>query len=479
MISAIISLYSPSYAPTIIYMLQNTEYQAAPYLRWYWRTGDFRQVMYRRKLDKTRAASLLLLALMCGMILQVVGALVLIWLWNTHGLVAGWAYGLALLISYPIVWAHLIVVPLVLGRILIVWPRNRRLIKKSRAIFAHTKAVKIAVAGSYGKTSMKELLKTVLSEGKRVAATPANKNVASSHAKFAAKLQGDEEILIIEYGEDRPGSVAKFAATTQPNIGVITGLAPAHLDHYPTLEAAGQDIFSLADYLDGQNVYVNKDSKALESFMKPGYESYDSEAVMGWKISNIKIAVTGTSFTMQKGKTILKLHSKLLGRHNVGPLALAAALGDKLGLTKAQIEDGVGRTAPFEHRMEPRQLGGAWIIDDTYNGNIEGIRAGLELLKTLKSPRKTYITPGLVDQGVETERVHTEMGKLIANSKPDRVILMKNSVTKYIQQGLEAVGYKGGLALEEDPLGFYNNLDQFVAAGDLILMQNDWTDNYA
>ncbi len=86
MINAVVSLYSPSYAATVIYMLQSTEYHAKPYLRWYWRTGDFRQVMYRRRLDKTRAATLLLALLMFGMIIQIIAGLTCIWLWNTHGL---------------------------------------------------------------------------------------------------------------------------------------------------------------------------------------------------------------------------------------------------------------------------------------------------------------------------------------------------------------------------------------------------------
>jgi UDP-N-acetylmuramyl pentapeptide synthase len=128
--------------------------------------------------------------------------------------------------------------------------------------------------------------------------------------------------------------------------------------------------------------------------------------------------------------------------------------------------------------MYPRATHGAWIIDDTYNGNIDGMRAGLALLDELPAKRKIYVTPGLVDQGVETESVHVELGKLIAQSNPDRVVLMKNSVTDFISKGMEKEGYKGEVRIEQDPLNFYLNIEHFVAAGDLVLMQNDWTDNY-
>ncbi len=474
----LLSLFSPRYPDTLIYMLQSTEYQTKPYLAWYWRTKNFKTVMHRRTLDYTSRARKLLLLLRLGILLQILIAFMLLALWKHGNLINGWLLAFSVFVSYPIVWAHLILLPLIVGRIFVARPGEKRLIKASESIFANHPGVKIAVAGSYGKTSMKELLVTVLGGSKKVAATPANKNVPSEHAKFARNLSGDEDVLIIEYGEGRPGDVARFAATTHPNHGIITGLAPAHLDRYPSLQAAGEDIFSLAEYLNGQQVYVNKESTATRPFIKEDYHLYDSTEVDKWRVTKVKVTIEGVSFTLSKGKKSLKLTSGLLGRHQIGPLALASVLAMELGIKQKDIEAAVSKTASFEHRMQPRQISGAWIIDDTYNGNIDGIRAGLALLKELPATRKIYITPGLVDQGVETEEVHREMGRLIAEAKPDRVILMDNSVTKFINESLAAGGYDGEVQIEDDPLTFYTNLDQFVAAGDLVLMQNDWTDNY-
>jgi UDP-N-acetylmuramyl pentapeptide synthase len=474
-------LYRPRYASVLVYMLQNTEYRVGPYLKWYWRTQDFSKVMYRRTLDQTRVAKLLRLALLAGMGLQIILGLLLIVLWRWNDLVAGELFGLALIVSYPLVWAHLVVVPLILGRELQTRPNERRLIAESKQIFADHPGVKIAVAGSYGKTSMKELLLTVLGEGKNVAATPGNKNVASSHAYFAKRLTGNEDVLIIEYGEGAPGDVARFAATTQPTHGVITGLAPAHLDRYKTLEAAGKDIFSLASYLKNKHIYANGESAALLPFAKKSksIELYTATGSLGWKVKDIALTPLATSFTLTKGKRSLKLTSGLLGKHQVGPLSLAAALALELGLTEKQVKNGVAKTVPYEHRMQARNVGGASVIDDTYNGNLEGIRVGTELLASLKAKRKIYVTPGLVDQGKDTKAIHQQVGKYIASAKPDLVILMKNSVTASIQKGLKTANFKGEIRVESDPLDFYTNLEHFVAAGDVVLMQNDWTDNYA
>lgn len=475
---SVLSFFLPSYPTVLVYMLQSTEYQVGPYLKWYWRTTDFRQVMRRRTLEPTKAARLLLLALRLGIALQISTGLIFLGLWLLGQTPGTWQFGLSLLISYPIVWAHLVIVPIWAGRVFITGPKERRLIHQSKHIFATHKGVKIAVAGSYGKTTMKELLGTVLAEGKKVAITPANKNVASSHAVFARRLKGDEDVLVIEYGEGRPGDVTTFAETTQPTMGVITGIAPAHLDHYPSLEAAAQDIFSLATYLQNQHVYVNQESEAAQPFIKETHLTYNADGAGEWKVHHAKVDFDGVAFTLKKGTQQLHLHSGLLGRHQIGPLAAVAAIAHQLGLTKHQIETGISKTKPFEHRMFPRPLGGAWIIDDTYNGNIDGIKAGLALLKELPAKRRMYVTPGLVDQGVETERVHRQMGRLIAAAAPDQVILMENSVTSYIEAGLHEGDYRGKVQVEADPLRFYTSLEHLVAAGDVWLLQNDWTDNY-
>lgn len=489
---AILSLYSWRFAATLVYMLQSVEYQAWPYIKWFWRVRDFNVVSRRRQLALTGPARLLAAALYGGMLLQVMIGVGLVYGWWRFDWPT-WQWGGLLIVIYPIVWSHLAVVPLWLGRLLVVKPRQRRAINQAEKIFANHSAVKVAVAGSYGKTSMKELLVTVLSGSRKVAATPANKNVSISHAAFARTLDGDEDIIILEYGEGAPGDVGRFARRTHPTHAVITGLAPAHLDHYRTYQAAARDIFSIASYVPAKHCYVNADSADTETYRNKVMPTYDGSQALDWKVSRVKVGLEGTEFTMTRGaakpgkkakgrsvdgKQKMTLRSGLVGRHQVGPLAFAAAFAVELGLEAQQVADGIARTVPYEHRMQPRRLSGAWIIDDTYNGNLEGVRAGTALLSELSAKRKWYVTPGLVDQGRETPRVHRQMGELIATAQPDIVVLMANSVTDFIIAGLKAGGFKGELRIEDDPLHFYANLSYFVAAGDLVLMQNDWTDNY-
>lgn len=479
MIGQFTSLYKLRYFRTLVYMLQSTEYHTPSYLRWWLRVDDYDTVMKRRELDRTKAARLLLLGLTAGAAVQVTIGVICIVLDITEDFIIGMELGLILIMLTPITWAILAIVPLELGRFLIVRPRQKKYVAESRKIFETHKAIKIAIAGSYGKTSMKELLATVLGEARNVAATPGNKNVAISHAYFAKRLTGDEDVLIIEYGEGEPGDVARFAANTRPTHAIVTGVAPAHLDRYKTLRDAGDDIFSVTAAVPEGQSYVNGVAESIRPFVQDHHVRFDEQGALGYKVSNIKVGLDGTSFTLTKGGKKLDLHSQLVGRHHVATLAFVAAFALQLGLTADQVKAGVAKTRPYEHRMQPYQLSGAWIIDDTYNGNIEGIRAGTRLLAELPAKRKIYVTPGLVDQGIETEPVHVELGELVALAQPDIVVLMANSVTKYIEQGLANAKFAGEIRIEHDPLRFYQNLDQFVAAGDMVLMQNDWTDNYA
>ncbi len=470
------SAYSLKYPQIVIYMLQRCEYEIEPFLKWFFRVENFNKISIRGELIKTSKSRFLLGLLNSLIFADILFAAYFISRGFDDSNIFLYLLGIVVFILYPLICTLVLTIPLMVARIAIVKPQQRRMIAKSRTIFKNTKALKIAVAGSYGKTSMKELLTTVLSESGIAAATPGNKNVAVSHAVFATKLSGDEKFIIVEFGEGQPGDVAMFTKTIGPDVGVITGIAPAHLDKYPNLDSAARDIFSLAKLLNHHNVYINGESEHIDKYLSNKDLIYSSKGIDGWRVNNVINGYRGISFELTKNTETIRIRSKLMGRHQIGPLSAVAMLARNSGLTIKQIEAGMAKTAPFEHRMELKSISGAYVLDDTYNGNLEGIKAGLNLLTELEAKRKIYVTPGLVDQGSETEKIHQEIGRLILKANPDRVVLMKNSVTDYILDGLG--NYKGELTIETSPLRFYLNLDKILAADDLLLMQNDWPDNY-
>lgn len=463
-----ISYFHPKLPIYLAYMLQQVEYNPHKFIGWILRFPNLTKVMHRQQLVWTAKAKLLVAVLAIVEVFYAVVALFYLLLAPAVGI-----FTLLLVPPFVIIIAYIMVL---FGWLYYEEPRRNKLLKQASKSFEKHPGIKIAISGSYGKTTVKELLLTVLSEGKKVAATPGNKNVPISHAAWDKRLEGDEEVLLIEYGEGAPGDIKKLAKLTHPNYGIITGLAPNHLDEYKSLKAVAKDLLSLSNFVDPKDIYIN--SVPFEDYEIRDFQHYSETGIKGWQVRSISVSYEGTYFKLVKGKKTINVKSGLLGRHLVGPLALAAVLADELGLSVEQIEAGLAKTMPYEHRMQPRIQNGAWIIDDTYNGSLEGFRAGLQLLSELPAKRKMYVTPGLVDQGEETERVHHEIGQLIAIANPEKTVLMQNSVTQHIIKGLEAGEYKGELHIEVDPLLFYTNLEHVTAKGDLVVMQNDWTDNY-
>jgi UDP-N-acetylmuramoyl-tripeptide--D-alanyl-D-alanine ligase len=483
-----VSMYTWRYPRTLIYMLQASEYNLTEYFEWFWRVKDFRTVEHRKSLDPTVKARLLLLL---SRIAFAIGYS--IWLSSAviatiyHFLPLGiFAFIWSVVLPYGLAFG--IVLPLYIGRKIIQEPKERRMILEAQIILAKHNAIKIGIAGSYGKTTMKEILATVLSAGYsagEVKATPGNMNTPIGVSRFVKKLDGNEKVLIFEMGEYYPGDIKTLSELVQPSIGVITGINEAHLSKFKTLDRTVATIFELDDYLEGKNVYKNGDNSLVAD--RSGHDPliYSIHGTDGWMQTDLKHAnLNGLEFTLTKGKNKLKVKTQLLGTHQVGPLSAAVAIAiDKLGLTSTQVEEGIKNIVPFEHRMEQKALSsGAILIDDAYNGNADGLAAGIRFLEAQghkESRSRYYLTPGLVEAGDRTEAVHRSIGKQLAATKIEHILLIKNSVTPFIAAELDQAGLSDRVRWFADMPAALVALPQMTVAGDIVLLQNDWSDNYA
>lgn len=467
----ILSMYRPLYLRALVYMLQENLYDFRPYFTWYVRTGDFSKVMNRKKLVMTTKAKLLLAWLW---LLIAIG-----WLISAYLILNGLFVFLVLLVVIaPQVLAVGLVAPLAVGTILIQRPREKRIVAAAKTKLAAHKGIKIAIVGSFGKTTMKEILSAVLAEGKKVAATPGNMNTPLGISRFIDRLDGSEEVLIFELGEYYPGDIRDLCHLVQPDMGVITGINEAHLERFKSIDRTIATIYELADYLGDKPLWVNGESKLAAENLRKGNVAYTRKGVGPLKVQHAKTGLAGTDFQIVGGGTKLRLHSDLLGMHNVGPLAAGVAIAENLGLHSAQIEAGITKTKPFDHRMQPAEAGGIWTIDDSYNGNPDGARVAIEFLADLKDHRRVYVTPGLVEVGSATADVHREIGRKLAGNV-DVVILVNNSATPFIAEGLKEKNFAGEVLWYDDGLSCLSALSQITKPGDVVLLQNDWSDNYA
>lgn len=476
MIKNWLSRYNLRYPRSLVYMLQASEYNIRDYLAWYHKTKDFTHVERRKQFVKT-AKGLLLLVTAWTILFFLIGTAISILRIDIGSL----KYILSFLVVLfsPYFLAYGIVVPLLIIRVIIQLPIEYLIINKAKQKLKTHTAVKIGVAGSFGKTTMREILKTVLSEGKKVAAPPHSYNTLLGISQFVKTLKGDEEILVFELGEYYPGDVRKLCDLVQPNMGVITGVNEAHLQKFKSLDQTVKTIYELADYLGERLVYVNGENELARKNARSGHIVYDRGHIGNWKIENPKTDLTGTSFVLTKNGTRLELKSSLLGLHQIGPLATSAEIALNLGLSFDQVRDGISKTTPFDHRLEPKtDNAGVITLDDSYNGNPDGVSAVIAFLASLKNCRRFYVTPGLVEMGLRTEEVHKQIGKQLAKADIEKVILIKNSVTSYIEQGLKEDGYKGEVIWFDDALAAFAALPLLTVKGDVVLLQNDWPDQY-
>src|SRR3989344_5850547 len=197
----LLSRYHPRYVRSLVDMMQASEYHIRDFLRWFWRTRDFLRVEQRKSLVKTPKSLLFLIA----------GYAVLFFLYVfAFGMLVvaeeSWKYPAFLLTAFvaPYLLVDFFIGLMVLSRIVQIPVQYGILVHAKRKLKAH-KGFRIAIAGSFGKTSMREILKTVLGAGQRVAAPPGSYNTPLGISSFIRSLGGDEEIIVFELGEYYPG----------------------------------------------------------------------------------------------------------------------------------------------------------------------------------------------------------------------------------------------------------------------------------
>jgi UDP-N-acetylmuramoyl-tripeptide--D-alanyl-D-alanine ligase len=472
-----LSAYLVDYPRLLAYMLQQTEYDIKKFLMWWKRVGSFRGVAQRGTFRATRNSLIIRLLLSITTLAYWTVNVLTIYSLRDKVLfaVAVLVVGI-LLFPFTVV---IITIPVIVALSIAKYPLDRVRLGKAKAKLANHTGIVIAIAGSYGKTSMKELLQHLIEDSMSYAVTAGNENTLMSQVRFIESLNGGEEVIIVELGEGAPGDIRRMVDLLSPDYAVLTGVAPNHLDKYGTLKELIKDFRVLADFVGKERTYINADNPELLATMSSKGTPYSEKGFDGWRVAKVHIDIQYVSFELSHGNESIPIRASLVGRHSIGPLAFAVLIALELGASKATIERRITALRPYEHRMQPRDLGGMWMIDDTYNGNIEGMRAGLRYLKEIKIVgKKLYATPGLVDQGELTVSVHKELGEEIADSNPDEVYLMKNSATPIIQESLLSAGYKGKINLIENPLSFYTNIRDVLARGDVMLCQNDLPDNY-
>ncbi len=362
--------------------------------------------------------------------------------------------------------------------------RRRHFLRIAEQKLQSSSVLKIGITGSYGKTTVKEILRTILSQKYRVLATPESYNTPLGIALTVKNLDSTHDIFIAEMGARSKGDISALAKLVKPKYGVLTGVNNQHLETFKDIEVTKSTKFELFENLSSGGVgFFSADNTAsTELFDKFDGEKYfaglDGEDNLV-TATDIITTERGLNFTLRiKGQAPVACSTVLLGKHNVKNICLAAAVAFKVGLTAEEIALGIGRIKSIGHRLElvPNNKN-IVIIDDSYNSNEDGNKAAIEVLDTFKG-RKIVLTPGLVELGKMESVMNLEFGKLLAKYA-DIVIVIGNHNSETIINGL----IEGGMDRENIKFAKTLNkgneiLGQILKEGDVVLFENDLPDNY-
>lgn len=344
----------------------------------------------------------------------------------------------------------------------------------------------IGVTGSYGKTSVKYYLKTLLQSRFDVLVTPGNFNTPLGVTRtIRENLKPSHEIFICEMGARRVGEIKELCDLVHPDHGIITAVGPQHLETFFSMDNIKKTKFELADavsgkggmiFLNGDNVYIREMSGGYPSGIM--YYSEEQEG-KGYHAKDIRVSNLGTEFTVvtPEGETG-EFRMRLIGAHNIINVVGAIAVANKLGISLKDLRIPVRRIEPVEHRMQIKDRGQITVIDDAYNSNPVGSKAAVETLSMFEGLR-ILITPGMVELGDKEEEYNRKFGTYAAKNC-DYILLVGRKRTEPIREGAESAGF------DMKRLKSFDKLEEAYtyACGikdeghKYILLENDLPDNY-
>ena len=363
---------------------------------------------------------------------------------------------------------------------------NKSFIKRAKFKLSENEdLIKIGITGSFGKTSVKNILATILSRKYRVCFSPQSYNTPLGISKTVLEnLKSSDQIFIAEMGARYVGDIKELCEIVNPDIGVLTGLGNQHLLTFGNEENLIKTKSELINFICHKNgkMFFNGDcEKCLTVAESCGCEksiSYPFDQNENIFAKNIKYNARGTEFDIVLEGKSYKTHTSLLGKHNISNIILCASVALSLGLTPEEIVTGIEMIAPAPHRLAIVPSAGSLIvIDDAYNGSVEGSQAALEILGSYNAT-KVVVTPGLVELGAVQYQANKDFGTQLAKCA-DYVII--NGTTNYesIYAGLSEGQMPEDHILRAGSLKQATTLIEGITKpGDVVLFENDLPDNY-
>ena len=470
-IRGLFSIYQWRLPKILVALLQHHNYKVVPYMRVFWHTENFSSfgddIVYRA----STPAALLVGVYRVGSLAQIVLAGWLIYQWYVHDQTGWWAFGLAVLIMYPLVWAHVLCLTVWLGRL----TRPKQLGKAilCRILEAQVKQLRarhdfkvVAIAGSVGKTSTKAAVAKTLEASKRVLWQTGNYNDRLTvplvffghplpglfnvpawikiwaHNSRAIRRDYQYDVVVVEIGTDGPGQIEAFAYL-KPEIVIITAITPEHMEYFGTLDAVAEEELTAMSF--AEKTLINIDDTPAEYIKNREFSSYGLSPNATYYASKRKQnGLKGQEMTVYLGKKHkFQVTVPMLGMQGAKISVAAAATAHLLGESNEDIEKGLKTIEPFAGRMRLfKGIKKSTLIDDTYNASPIAVNAALDVLYATPATQRIAILGSMNELGDYSRDAHNEVGAHCDPKKLDLVVTIGADARDYLVPIAEQQGCK-------------------------------------
>ena len=333
----------------------------------------------------------------------------------------------------------------------------------------------VAVTGSNGKTTTKEMIAAVLGTRRRVLKPEASFNNQWGLPLTLLRLTAEHEALVVEIGTNQKGEIAALSAVAAPTVGVVTTVAPVHTEFLGSLDGVREEKAALVRSLaaDGTAV-LNADDARVAGMARDtaarvvtyGRQASAAVRAVGEPIED----TSGVRFELEAAGERRQVALGFSGRHNVGNALAAAATGVVLGFSLDEIVRGLQSARPVKGRCVWRDAGPVRILDDTYNANPASVRAALETAAVARNGRRLVVVlADMLELGDVTDAAHREVGRQVVASGAAEFVALGRHMLQAVQvareEGLPEAWH--GMTFEDTVA----HLLKRVTPGDVVLVK--------
>ena len=333
----------------------------------------------------------------------------------------------------------------------------------------------VAVTGSNGKTTTKEMIAAVLAERWRVLKPEASFNNQWGLPLTLLRLTPEHEALVVEIGTNRRGEIAALASLAAPTVGVVTTVAAVHTEFLGGLQGVREEKADLVRAVgNGGAVVLNADDPRVASMaaetVAPVVTYGRTAGATVRAVGELIDSPRGLELTLESGGERQPLRLGFAGEHNVTNALAAAGAGLALGLSLPEIVRGLAAARPVKGRCVWRSAGGVRILDDTYNANPASVKAALDTAAASRGPSRLIAVLGdMLELGPLAEAAHREVGRQAVAAGVTELVGMGKQARWMVEAAQE-----GGLVEAHHTTTFEDTVAHLlkqVAPGDLVLIK--------